>query len=660
VKLHFAKAACALALAAAALPTWAEPATIPSIDYFDNSKTLRVELSPSGKYAAALVSQKGHRDRVAVIDLATQKITIAAALTADDVGNFQWISDDRLLFSGGDKHAANGEMMEAPGIYAINRDSSNFVELAARDYAIARQRRFPLPWNSFFFEQRSAQDSVWTYVEHWPVVDDKFTGYVLLKKINTVTGQWEWVPGPANAVSWLLDQRGTPRIVTASEESRHMPYLLDKDGQWEPLIGTTNGEDKIHVVPLAFATDDLLYVSSIVNDKRVVRTMSLATRRLSAPLVELVGYDFEGELQVRDGKLLGMRYTMEAETTMWFDPALKTLQAEIDALLPATVNLVTIPRQVQSRYVLVEAFSDRQPMAYLTYDRETRKLSKLGEQYPQINPATQATQQFVRYKARDGLEIPALLTIPHGAAKGPRPTVVMVHGGPFMRGSSWGWKPESQFLASRGYVVLEPNFRGSTGFGEQHFKAGWKQWGLKMQDDIADGARWLASKGIADAKRTCIAGGSYGGYSALMGVLNDPDVFKCAINWAGVTDIASMYDSHWFYSSDLPTEWKQHGMPELVGETKADAEQLKSTSPLQQAARIKRPLLLAYGDADRRVPLVHGIRFYKAVKQHNNEVEFVEYDGEGHGWKLVKNRVDFWGRVEKFLDKHIGAGAKSE
>ena len=181
-----------------------------------------------------------------------------------------------------------------------------------------------------------------------------------------------------------------------------------------------------------------------------------------------------------------------------------------------------------------------------------------------------------------------------------------------------------------------------------------------MQDDLADGARWAVENGYADSRRICIAGASYGGYAALMGVLNDPDIFQCAVNWAGVTDIELMYTGHWLYTSDLSAEWKQYGMPLLVGDLEKDAAQLKATSPVEQADRIRRPILMGYGDSDQRVPIIHGKRFLREVRMHNRRVEFTEYDNEGHSLKLAKNRIDFWTRVEKFLDKHIGADAKTE
>jgi dipeptidyl aminopeptidase/acylaminoacyl peptidase len=262
-------------------------------------------------------------------------------------------------------------------------------------------------------------------------------------------------------------------------------------------------------------------------------------------------------------------------------------------------------------------------------------------------------EDLVHYAARDGLKIPAWLTLPKGKDKN-LPLVVLVHGGPYVRGGQWGWDAEAQFLASRGYAVLQPEYRGSTGYGALHFRAGWKQWGLKMQDDIADGAKWAIAQGIADGKRICIAGASYGGYATLMGLVNDPDLYQCGIDWVGVTDIKLLYTGHWSFRDDLPDGWKQYGMPYLIGDLEKDADQFKATSPLEQAARIKQPLLLAYGAADQRVPLYHGTKFYDAVKATNKNVEWVVYEEEGHGWALVKNRVDFWTRVERFLNKSIG------
>ena len=219
-----------------------------------------------------------------------------------------------------------------------------------------------------------------------------------------------------------------------------------------------------------------------------------------------------------------------------------------------------------------------------------------------------------------------------------------------MRTPGWHWDAEVQFLAARGYAVLQPQFRGTRGFGEAHHKAGWRQWGKAMQTDLADVTRWAIAQGIADPRRIAIAGASYGGYAALMGLVRDPELFRCGAAWVAVTDLDMLHTVSW---DDVSDDFKQHGMPKLLGDRVKDAADLKENSPLTHAARIKQPLLLAYGEKDKRVPLVHGETFRRAVQAGNAQVEWVEYPEEGHGWRVQANNVDFWNRMARFLDKQL-------
>ncbi len=203
--------------------------------------------------------------------------------------------------------------------------------------------------------------------------------------------------------------------------------------------------------------------------------------------------------------------------------------------------------------------------------------------------------------------------------------------------------------------MIEPEFRGSDGYGFKLFSAGWKQWGLAMQDDVADATNWAVQQGWVDPKRICIAGASYGGYAALMGLVRYHELYQCGIDWVGVSDINLMYSGAWSHYSE---EGTNYAMPRLIGDPVADAKQLIETSPLEQAARVRRPLLMAYGAADRNVPIKHGTEFHYAVTRTNQDVEWVAYSEEGHGWRMLATQVDFWTRVEKFLDRHLRADAK--
>ena len=215
----------------------------------------------------------------------------------------------------------------------------------------------------------------------------------------------------------------------------------------------------------------------------------------------------------------------------------------------------------------------------------------------------------MRFKARDGLSIPMYVTLPRHGARKNMPTVVLIHGGPWVRGRTWGWNRDTQFLASRGYAVLEPEFRGSLGYGFKHFKAGWGQWGLAMQDDVADAARWAITQGIADPKRICIAGASYGGYAALMGLARSR---TCS---AAVSPGSELPTSSNYLPTPGPTSARarRFGYGRLIGDPQKDAAKFRATSPLHNADKIKQPVLLAYGAQDLRVPIDHGRRFRSAV-----------------------------------------------
>ena len=411
----------------------------------------------------------------------------------------------------------------------------------------------------------------------------------------------------------------------------------------------TPGPDDVFVV----APDGTLFVEAGHQGTTAVFHFDPARGKLAeTPLAAARGFDLHPRFIASDTQLLGLRYQIDAEVTQWLDPAMKALQATVYTRLPATANRLSVPARGDSPWVLVEAFADVQPRLTYLYNTTTRQLSRVGGSHPAIDPAQMGITDFVRDQATDGLEIPAYLTLPPGDAKKNLPLVVLVHGGPWVRGATWAWHPEVQFLASRGYAVLQPEFRGSTGFGRAHFEAGWKQWGQAMQTDLADGARWAIAQGIADPKRVCIAGASCGGYATLMGLARDAALFRCGVAWVGVTDLPMMFSVNW---SDTTTEVKQYGMSRLLGDPVTDAAMLRAQSPLTQAARIRRPLLMAYGAWDVRVPLIHGEAFRDAVKPHNPQLEWVVYPEEGHGWEKPETRIDFWGRVERFLGRHLAA-----
>ncbi|MCC2956938.1 prolyl oligopeptidase family serine peptidase [Massilia sp. IC2-477] len=660
--------ACSLPVQAQA-PASTASARPPIASFFANSPFGGASLSPDARFLAVRSGAPGKRDFLAVVNLQDNSVKVVASYDDADVGEFRWISNERLVFNTREKGVGVGNRRYAPGLYAVNRDGEKFVELADRVGSVhrtgTRVGRKILPWHTYLLDQPGPRNSDTIYVESYNFDTSGEVRSVDLLRLNTLTGFTQSVPRPGNVTGWMLDHQGEPRLASSFEKDTITLHYRDPaSGAWRMLTSyPAYGDGSRALQPLGFAPDGKLYVlaRSGGRDTTALHLFDVASGRIDPqPLVVTAGFDFDGSLVTNRDKVLGIRFTTDAESNEWFDPAMKTVQAAVDKLLPATINLITVPAQVDSPVVLVRSYSDTIPGTWSLYNIQTGAISKIADLRPGINPAQMGRQQFIRYKARDGLEIPALLTLPAGGAKTKLPMVVLVHGGPFVRGGSWGWNRETQFVASRGYAVLEPEFRGSTGFGTKHFKAGFKQWGLAMQDDLADGVRWAVGKGIADGARVCIAGASYGGYATLMGLVKDPELYKCGINWVGVTDINLLYNGGWNFSNDTSDEYKAYGMPEMIGDPVKDAAQFKATSPLAQAARITQPVLLAYGGADRRVPVNHGTAFRDALQKTNKNVEWVEYPEEGHGWSLEKNNFDFWGRVERFLDRHIGAGAAKQ
>ena len=659
--MHFFKrCASAVMLGLAASCAALAQSAVPIEHFFANDAFADAALSPSGKYLAMRTSVKQGRDFLAVVDLETKAVKAVAQYKDADIGHFQWVNDKRLVFDVRDSRLASGAFQnDAPGLFGVNRDGSELIQLADRD----RDRWAPQPWNTFLLAQPGSQDSDWIHVWHPIYEDGKYLGTFLLR-LNTMTGDAVHASQPlTEASSFMLDYNGQPRLATSFHGLKTIINYRDPaTGKWRELANFASfGSVKDTIKPIGFGPKGELYVAANAGeDLASMRTFDFATGKpAKEPLAVVPGYDFDGSLVI-GSRVLGVRVTTDAETNVWFDPAMKQIQAALDKALPDTVNLMTPARKPGVPWVLVESYSDVQPSRFWLYHTQSAALDLVGSSYPQIPASRMGRQETIRYKARDGLEIPGLLTLPAGGGRQNLPMVVLVHGGPWVRGTSWRWNPQSQFLASRGYAVLEVEFRGSEGFGAAHMEAGLKQWGLAMQNDVADGTRWAIAQGIADPGRICIAGSSYGGYAVLMGLVNDPALYRCGVEWLGVTDIELMYTGTWFSTSDLTPGYLRHAMPLLVGDPVKDAAQLKATSPIQQAARIRQPLLLAYGREDKRVPIFHGKKFLSAVTRTNDQVEWVDYKDEGHGWSLVKNRIDFWQRVEQFLDKHIGPAPQAQ
>jgi dipeptidyl aminopeptidase/acylaminoacyl peptidase len=323
---------------------------------------------------------------------------------------------------------------------------------------------------------------------------------------------------------------------------------------------------------------------------------------------------------------------------------MKAVQARLDRAMPNLANRI-VSRDASDRLMVVLSASASDPGSYYIFDRTKSELREFARPYAALDGAALSPVKAVHYAARDGLSIPAYLTLPTAREAKALPLILMPHGGPFVRDDG-AFDPWVQFLADRGYAVLQPNYRGSTGYGKAYVDAASGEWGRKMQDDLDDGVHWLAAQGTVDPRRVCIMGGSYGGYAAMWAAVRNPDIYRCAISFAGISDVNAMlrYDANLFASDRYDRDRRER--------IRAKGQDMDSVSALPHAAEIRIPILIVHGKKDPRVPVSQSVRLHEALEKAGKPHDFVLYPDEGHGFSKAEDSVDFLKRVEIFLARY--------
>ncbi|MBV8504160.1 MAG: S9 family peptidase [Paucibacter sp.] len=643
----------------------------PAETFFGMPDIRETRLSPSGRYLA-FTAPRGDDGHVSlfVMDLAPGGgVKQLAHFGTVDVTQVQWVNEHRLIFSVTQFTVTNGEAFGAPGLYAIDADGQAQRQLViSADSGLyeGEATSKPLDWNHFLLEVPNPGPN---HADNEVLIGrysfrDNGSPLVAPLWLNVDNGKTRnlKVERPENATGWIFDDQGEARVVTVDRDNK-LAALWRAPGSeaWQQLM-----EGKRLDVPFwPEAVDRFgnLYVTHHEGPDRlsVLSSYDFDKKAPSPkPLVGTPGFDFLGNLLFsrKTGALQGVSVDVDSEATVWFDPVIKQVQAEVDAQLPGHVNDVICRNcGASDETVLVRSHSDHDPGHIYIRQRIKGEVAwrALGAVRKAVDPDRMANLDLARFKARDGMEIPVWITTPQGVKPGhPAPAVVLVHGGPWLRQGHWQWDEWGQFLASRGYLVIEPEFRGSEGYGDKHFRAGFKQWGRTMQDDVTDALHWAQQQGLA-TDRACIMGASYGGYSTLIGLIKDPNLYRCGIAWVALADLDLFLKGSWRIDDDIDDVSRHYTLPEMVGDAVKDADMLAEVNPLKRADQIKAPLLLAYGGSDRRVPPVNGERLRDALIKAGNTPQYVVYQGEGHGFKAPKNQVDFARRVEAFLAKNLGA-----
>jgi len=636
-----------------------EPARLRALeDFFSKPAYGSLVLSPGQRHLAALVPAGGRRN-VAVVDLDTRVAARVTAFTGSDVNTVFWARDDRLLFTTGDQQGL--EFRGDGGLFAVDRDGGNarvLVEpLAARGAYVARLTQVLA---------RVTGSSAEVLVS----ANDRSADTQDVYRMNVATGRKSLVldTTPGHVKRWVLDGRQQPRAAFCMEPGRRrFAFAAQPEGsrQWT-TYAQWDEQLRDVILPLAFAgaAPDTLYVASNAGrDTLALFTFDLASGRLG-PMVygddrydvasfELLGMALGegGRLimgaQAGGGKLLGLRYNADKPRAVWFDEAAARVQASVDAALPGLVNVF----EPQRGRALVFSWSDVEPGRYHLFDLGKSTLEDTGVRVrPRIDARQMRPMQTVSWTAHDGLRVDGYLTLPAVWAPGrPVPLVVRPHGGPWAK-DNWGFVPEVQFLVDRGFAVLQPNFRGSTGFGAQHLRLSYRQWGGTMIDDMLAGVEWAVSEGYADPSRVGAFGASYGGYAALMLLVRRPDLFRWGVNYVGVTDMEVHQDTQ---PAQLHGDFAALARA-LNGDKRADAGLFAAQSPARHVQRIRAPVFHAYGGRDRNVDFANGQLIKAAFEKAGKPFEWMFVADEGHGYRQDVHVLEFYGRLEAFVRRHAG------
>lgn len=607
-----------------------EAPLIPMEDFFKNPEKRSFQLSPNGEYLAFMQPYET-RMNVHIQKIGEEEIVRVTGATERDIAGFLWKGNNRIIYVQDSKGDENYRL------YGVDKDGAN-----QKDLTPFEKVRVGIVDDL----EENDTEMIISMNKRDPRVFDVF-------RINVNTGDMVKVAeNPGNITGWRTDHDGKLRIATTTDGVNTSILFREKESDPFKTVLTTSFKETL--APLFFTFDNkYIYASSnLGRDKQAIVKYDLENNKELEVIFEHPEVDvynlFSSNLRK---EILGVSYTTWKREYKIFDEETKTIFNDLENKLEGYEFAITSENKNEDK-LLVRTYSDKSLGAYYMYDVETKELTKLIDVSPWLNEDHMAEMKPISYKSRDGLTINGYLTLPVGVKAENLPVIVHPHGGPWAR-DNWGFNSTVQFLANRGYAVLQMNFRGSTGYGREFWEISFKEWGKKMQDDITDGVEWLKSQGIADPERIGIFGGSYGGYATLAGLAFTPDLYACGVDYVGVSNMFT-------FMNTIPPYWKPYleMFYEMVGNPKADSVLMYEASPVYHVDQITAPLLVVQGAQDPRVNIDESDQMVEALKARGIDVPYLVKENEGHGFRNEENRFEFNRTMEQFLAKHLGGKAE--
>lgn len=604
--------------------------------FFKNPKFTQVSISPTGRYIAALAPPPGNaRRNIMLLDLQTKERWFATGLTKDDIVSYFWKTDGRIVF------VLDNAGNENFGLYSVKTKKGSPIEDLISSKTLEKAGSF---------RRAGVIDALEGDPKHVIIqfnLRDVFAPDVY--KLNVENGKLDMlVRNPGKMQGFETDHDGVVRIAQEIDglKTRTL-YRSSADAPWQTLVESVYPAETWGPITFDYDNRTLFVSSNVGHDMAALYKYDPETKQFGEKIFADPAIDGAGPIMWRPTKKwVGIAWQTDKVYRKFHDPEAKKLFDRLDAQFPGLEVNITSFTDDGSKMIVVAA-SDRDPGTYYIYDAKADAFTMFSKARPDIDPAQMSPHVPFSFKTRDGLTVHGYYTKPKDA-KGPVPLLVNPHGGPYGVRDSWGYYSDHQFFASRGYATIQVNYRGSGGYGRSFYQAGFKKWGREMQNDLTDAVKWAVDQGIADPKRVCIYGGSYGGYATMAGMTFTPELYRCGINIVGVVDIPLLYTSAPAYWKPILERFKVE-----IGDPEADKQMLYDASPINFVKNIRAPVFIVQGKSDPRVVPKHAEWLRSEMEKHDKPYEWMMKENEGHGFRKEENRIELYKEIDAFLAKHL-------
>lgn len=604
------------------------PLQIPVEDFFRNPEKSSFKVSPDGSQVAYL-APSNDRLNIFVQPIEGGEARKVTDITDRDIDEFEWANDGTIIYLkdiGGDENFI---------LYFIDLKSGKSAPIT------------PEGSRAEIIDMLDNNDDAFLYSSNQnnAVLFDLYR-FDLKKMKSELVAE-----NPGNITSWVIDHEGVVRLGTATDGTTTTLMKFDQQIKWVPLI-VTNFKENLTPLFFDFNNKNVYCSSNLGRDKSAIVLFDLESAKESEvifehPEVDVTALSYSPMRKV----LTTIVYETEKLKREILDDRTKNIFQSLKTKLPKGMEFNISNMDKSETHWIVRTYSDVSQGAYYHYQTETGKLFLLENVAPWLDENLMSAMTPITYTSRNGVGIHGYLTLPKSGNTN-LPVIINPHGGPWAR-DSWGFNAEVQFLASRGYAVLQMNFTGSTGYGRKFWEQSFKQWGQLMQDDISDGVQYLLDRRIADRTRVAIYGGSYGGYATLAGLAFTPEFYACGVDYVGVSNLFTFQES-------IPPYWKPYRemMYEMIGDPSMDSEMMKQYSPVFHAEYISAPLMIAQGAKDPRVNIEESNQMVQALESRGVKVKYLVEPEEGHGFHNQENKFKFYNAMAFFLSEHLNTPMK--